>query len=44
MSLLSCWDDMDVPVELLADDTWSAEDDKTCVLNVVVDFFGQLFQ
>ena len=29
---------MDVPVSLLADDTWEAEDDKTGFLNVVVDF------
>ena len=29
MSLLSSWDKMDVPVELLADDAWLSEDDKT---------------
>ena len=34
---------MDVPVELLADDAWSAEDDKTGFLNVGVDYFGRLY-
>ena len=29
---------MDVPVELLADDAWSAVDDKAGFLNVGVDF------
>ena len=29
---------MDVPDELLADDAWAAEDDKTCFLNVGLDF------
>ena len=29
---------MDVPVELLADDAWAAEDDITGFLNVVVGF------
>ena len=43
MSLLSSWDDMDVPVELLADDSWAAEDDKTGLLNVGVDCFGRLY-
>ena len=34
MSLLSRWDDMDVGAELLADDVWAAEDDKTDFLSV----------
>ena len=43
MSLLSSWGEMDVCVELLADDVWSAEDDKTGFLNVEVDSFDQLY-
>ena len=43
MSLLSSWDEMDVPVKLLADDAWAAYDDKTSFLNVGVDFFYQLY-
>ena len=43
MYLLSSWDEMNVPVELLADDAWAAEDDKTGFLNVGVDCFGQLY-
>ena len=39
MSSLSSWDDMDVPVELLADDVWAAKDDKTCFLSVEVGIF-----
>ena len=34
---------MDVPVELLADDVWEAEYDKTNFLSVGVDIFDQLF-
>ena len=34
---------MDVRVELLADDVWSAEDDKPVFLNVGVDCFHQLY-
>ena len=34
---------MDVPVELLTDDVWAAEDDKTDLLNVEVNSFGRLF-
>ena len=34
---------MDVRVELLADDVWSAEDDKPVFLNVGVDCFGWLY-
>ena len=37
MSLLSSWDEMDVRVELLADDVWTDEDDKTGFLIVGVD-------
>ena len=43
MSLLSSWDEVDVPVKLLADDAWAAEDDKTGFLNVGVDCFGRLY-
>ena len=43
MSLLSRLDEMDVPVKLLADDAWAAEDDKTGFLNVGVDCFGRLY-
>ena len=43
MYLLSGWDEVDVPVELLADDVWAAENDKTDFLNVGVDCFGQLY-
>ena len=39
MSLLSSWDEMDVRVELLADDVWAAEDDKTGFLSVEVNIF-----
>ena len=42
MCLLSSLDDIDVPVELLADDVWEAEDDKTGFFNVEVDTFDQL--
>ena len=34
---------MDVLVELLADDVWSAEYDKTDFLSVVVDSFDRLY-
>ena len=34
---------MDVRVGLLADDAWSAEDDKTGLLSVEVDIFNWLF-
>ena len=43
MSLLSSWDEMDVRVELLADDAWAAEDDKTGFLIVVADIFYWLY-
>ena len=34
---------MDVHVELLADDVWAAEDDKTGFLSVGVDDFDRLY-
>ena len=37
---LSSWDYMDVCVELLADDAWAYEDDKTGFLTVVVGCLG----
>ena len=43
MSLLSSWDEMDIPVELISDDAWAAEDDRTGFLNVGVDYFGRLY-
>ena len=43
MSLISRWDDMDGGIELLADDIWAAEDDKTGVLSVGVDIFDRLY-
>ena len=43
MSLLSSWDDMDVRVELLADDAWEADHDKTGFLSVEVNSFYGLF-
>ena len=43
VSLLSRWDDMDGSIELLADDVWAAEDDKTGFLSVGVDIFDQLY-
>ena len=43
MSLLSSWDEIGVTVELLADDVWSDEYDKTGLLNVGVDSFYQLY-
>ena len=43
MSLLPTWDKMDVRVELIADDVWATEDDKTGFLSVEVDGFDRLF-
>ena len=43
LSLLSDLYEMDVPVELLADDAWAAGDDKTRFFNVGVDCFGWLY-
>ena len=34
---------MDVPVELIADDAWAAEDYKTGFLSAEVDCFGRLY-
>ena len=34
---------MNVPVELLPDDAWAAENDKTGFLNVGVDFFDRMY-
>ena len=42
MSLLSSWDEIDVCVELLADDVQEAEDDKTGFLSVGVDSFESI--
>ena len=43
MYLLSSWYDMDVGVELLADNVWSAEDGKTGFLIVGVDISNRLY-
>ena len=43
MSLLSSRDEMDVRVELLADDVWSSENDKIGFLSVEIDSFDQLY-
>ena len=43
MSLLSLYDDMDVGIELFADDVWAAEDDKTGFLSVEVNIFDWLY-
>ena len=43
MSLLSSLYEMDVCVELLADDVWAAEDVKTGSLSVEVDSFDPLY-
>ena len=43
MSLLSLWDDMDVGIELLADDAWAAEAYKTGFMSVGVDIFDRLY-
>ena len=43
MSLLSIWDEMDVRAELLADDAWEAEDDKTIFMIFGVDSFDWLY-
>ena len=43
MSLLSSRDEMDVRVELLADDVWAAEDDITGFLSVEVNSFDRLY-
>ena len=43
MYLLASWDDMDSGIELLADDVWAAEDDKTGFLSDGVDIFDRLY-
>ena len=43
MSLLSHRYDMDGGIELLADDVWAAEDDKTGFLSVGVDILDPLY-
>ena len=43
MSLLSSRDKIDVRVELLADDVWETDYDKTCFLSVGVNSSDQLF-
>ena len=43
MYLLSSWDEMDVCVELLADDVWVADDDKTSFFSVALDIFGRKY-
>ena len=41
--MLSSLDNIDVCVELLADDVWKVESDKTSFFSVVVDNFNQIF-
>ena len=43
ISLLSSWDEMDVPVELLPYNVWTAEYDKTVFFSVRVDSFDPLY-
>ena len=43
MSLLSSWDEMDDPVELLAYDVWADEDNKKGFFSFGVDVFDQLY-
>ena len=43
ISLLSGLDKIDVRIELLADDVWESEDDKTSFFNVGVDNFDRSF-
>ena len=43
MYLISSWYETYVCVELLVDDVWEAEDDKTGFLSVGVDSFDRLF-
>ena len=42
MYLLSSWYEMDVPVKLIPDDVWSAEDDITGSLSVGLDIFESI--
>ena len=41
--LLSSLDEIDILVELLADDVWEADDGESGFLSVGVDIFDQLF-
>ena len=41
--LLSSWDEIDVHVELLADDVWGDENDQICFLSAGVDVFDRLY-
>ena len=41
--LLSSWDDMDVCVESLLYNIWTAKDDKTGFMSVGVDIFDPLY-
>ena len=43
MSVLSSWEEMDIPVELLAYNVWASKDDKTGILNVGMDICDRLF-
>ena len=43
MSLLSCWDEMNFGIELLADDVWEAKDDETGLMSVGVNIFDRLY-
>ena len=43
LSLLSRLDEMEICVELLADDVWAVEEDKTDFLSVGVDIFDRLY-
>ena len=43
LSLLSSLDEMDVCVELLADDVWASEDDKTGFFSFEVHIFDPLY-
>ena len=43
MCLLLSLDEIDVRVELLADDIWKADDDKPGFLEIRVDIFYRLF-
>ena len=43
MYLLSRWDDMGCGIELISDDSWAAEDDRTGLLSVGVDISDRLY-
>ena len=44
ISVWFSWDEMDFRIELLADDEWAAEDDKTGFLSVKSIFLNQFFE